>query len=223
VKLLYGGAFRAPSAYETWYAHGPYKGNLALTPERIRTAEAVVEQHLGRRYRASANVFKYWVEDLITQVVDPADGQFVFENDGDARTTGVELEVEGRWPRGVSGRVSYARQRAVDVGSGLRLDGAPGQVAQVAFTFPLLSDDVQAAVDVQAVGERRAKTGDRLAGYAVPNLTIAAPALWHHLDVSFSIYNVLNRRYIHPVSDDVPVTSIAQDGRTVRLRAVWRF
>ncbi|MCL4849402.1 MAG: TonB-dependent receptor [Acidobacteria bacterium] len=223
VKLLYGGAFRAPNAYETWYAYGPYKANPDLAPERIRTTEAVLERHIGRRYRLSANVFRYWVSDLITLTVDPVDERYAYVNDGDARATGVEFEAEGRWARGVTGRVSYSAQRAVDADSGARLESSPSHLAQMALSFPVFRDAMEAAVDLQVVGARTTKTGATLDAHAVPNLTVTSPALFGHLDVSLSIYNLFDTRYGHPAADDLPQDVITQDGRTVRVRAIWRF
>lgn len=223
IKLLYGGAFRAPTAFETWYAYADYKANPDLGPERIRTAEAVVERRLGRRYRLSANVFHYWVDDLITQRVDPADDQLVYVNDGDARASGIEFEFEGRWPHGVTGRVSYAAQRAVDAAAGERLERSPSQVTQMALTFPVVADRVQAALDLQVVGARRTKTGQTVDAFAVPNLTLVSPALFGPLDLTVSVYNLLNVKYAHPVAEDLPQETIVQDGRTLRIRATWRF
>ena len=223
VKLLYGGAFRAPNAYETWYAYGAYKANPDLAPERIRTTEAVLERYIGRRYRLSANVFRYWVSDLISLTVDPVDERYVYVNDGDARTTGVELEAEGRWASGVTGRVSYAAQRAVDAASGTRLESSPSHLGQMALAFPVFRDAIEAAVDLQVVGARTTRTGATLDAYAVPNLTVTSPALFGHLDLAVSVYNLFDARYGHPAADDLPQSVITQDGRTVRVRAIWRF
>jgi iron complex outermembrane receptor protein len=223
LKLLYGGAFRAPNAYEVWYAYGPYKSNPALQPERIRTVEAVYEHQIARRYRVSAGVFRFWVTDLINQRMDPADDLLVYVNDGDANATGVELEFEGRWAGGMTGRASLAVQGIEDPATQDTLDNAPGRIGQVAVTFPLLRDRLLAGFDLQAVSARRTKSGATVDAYVSPNLTLVAPALFGHLDLSLSIYNLFDDRYFDPAAEELPQDAVQQDGRTVRLRCTWRF
>jgi iron complex outermembrane receptor protein len=223
VKLLYGSAFRAPNAYETWYAYGPYKANPELEPERIRTVEAVFEQQFARRYRVSAGVFRYWVTDLINQGIDPADEMLVYANDGDVNATGVELEFEGRWPGGVAGRASLALQGLEDADTGATLDNAPERIGQVGVTFPLLNGRLLTGFDLQAVSARRTKSGATVDAYVSPNLTVLTPSLFGHLDLSLSLYNLLDARYYDPAAEELPQDAIQQDGRTVRLRCTWRF
>jgi len=58
-KLLYGSAFRAPSAFEMfYYGLGLYQANLHLQPETMKSYEVVLEQGLGERFHLTANVFR---------------------------------------------------------------------------------------------------------------------------------------------------------------------
>src|SRR5438477_7878420 len=67
-KLLYGSAFRAPSAYEMfYYGLGQYQANLHLQPETIKSYEFVTEQGLGEHFHLTANLFRNQVSRLITQ------------------------------------------------------------------------------------------------------------------------------------------------------------
>src|SRR5207302_7313418 len=68
IKLLYGTAFRAPNAYETYYGAIGQIPNLSLKPETIRTTEVVVEQYIGDRYLMSGSIFQNRIGQLITQV-----------------------------------------------------------------------------------------------------------------------------------------------------------
>jgi iron complex outermembrane receptor protein len=43
------------------------------------------------------------------------------------------------------------------------------------------------------------------------------------LELSVSIYNLLDREYADPVSDDFTQDTIEQDGRTFRIEATKRF
>jgi iron complex outermembrane receptor protein len=103
-KLLYGEAFRAPSAYERFY----YEANAtsqALKPENIRTCEGVLEQYLGERDRLSISVYRYAVSDLISQVSDDV-GELFFENVARVSAHGAELELERKYDNGALIRCS---------------------------------------------------------------------------------------------------------------------
>ena len=73
---------------------------------------------MGRHLRAVANLFYYKIEDLIAYTTDPADGLFVFDNIDEVETHGLGLELEGSWPGGWAGRVSYTYQNAEDQETG---------------------------------------------------------------------------------------------------------
>jgi iron complex outermembrane receptor protein len=47
LKLLYGGAFRAPNSYELYYYTTMQDEGLSLEPETIKTSEVVWEQNVG--------------------------------------------------------------------------------------------------------------------------------------------------------------------------------
>jgi outer membrane receptor for ferrienterochelin and colicins len=107
-KLLYGSAFRAPSAYEMfYYGLGQFPANLDLQPETIKSYEIVAEQGLGEHFRLTANVFRNQVGKLITQELN-ASGFLVFQNTSSAHINGFETEVDGRFPGGLQGRASYS-------------------------------------------------------------------------------------------------------------------
>src|SRR5438046_10710185 len=58
-KLLYGSAFRAPSAYEMfYYGLGQYQAKLHLQSETIKSYELVTEQGLGEHFILTANLFR---------------------------------------------------------------------------------------------------------------------------------------------------------------------
>src|SRR5207248_4102801 len=79
-KLLYGSAFRAPSAYEMfYYGLGQYQANLHLQPETIKSYEFVTEQGLGKHFHLTANLFRNQVSRLITQRLNSS-GFLVFQN-----------------------------------------------------------------------------------------------------------------------------------------------
>lgn len=116
LKVLYGQAFRAPNAYENFYASGINKRNPDLGPETIQASELVVEQRLGRNWRASASLFHNGIRDLIGYREDPADGLFFFDNLDRIVARGIEIEAEAHWDSGLQGRASYSHTDARNTG-----------------------------------------------------------------------------------------------------------
>jgi outer membrane receptor for ferrienterochelin and colicins len=106
-KLLYGSAFRAPSAYETFYYTEGYQANLHLQPETIKSYEVVVEQGLGERFHLSASVFRNQLSQLIAQELNSS-GLLVFQNTAGANIDGFSAELDARFPGGLQGKASYS-------------------------------------------------------------------------------------------------------------------
>lgn len=111
-KLLYGEAFRAPNAYERFYYPATPRN---IEPETIRTYEGVFEQYLGDRDRLSVSVYRYAVDDLITQLAD-AQGELYFANVSRVAAHGAEVGLEREYESGALVRASYAWQRTWNPG-----------------------------------------------------------------------------------------------------------
>lgn len=93
LKLLYGEAYRSPSAAETGFNLAPFlSGNPDLDPEKVKTAEAQFYYN-GSRGNISATLYHLEQEGLIGRVLnaDPSLG-FVYQNTGTGEFQGVELE-----------------------------------------------------------------------------------------------------------------------------------
>lgn len=221
LKLLYGTAFRAPNAYELFYTAG-YKTNPNLEPETIKTYEMVAEVRRPDGLRLSGSVFKYDTENLITLTMDPADGMFVFRNLERARATGTEMEVEKLWSGGSRLRASMTLQHAENADTGQRLTNSPHLLAKLNYMTGLLHDAVQVGLESQYTGRRLTLAG-ATGGYAVFNLTLLARRLRPGLEVSASLYNLLDKRYADPGSEEHSQDAIVQDGRTLRLSVSQRF
>ena len=230
VKLLYGSAFRSPNNYERYYGGGAnYKSNPDLQPERIRTTELMLEHYLHSSWRGSASLFSYRIKDLVTLTTDPDDGQLVFRNFSQARAKGLELESEKVWDNGSRLRLSYSLQSATDGETGERLTDSPTRLAKLNFQMPLWGDAARAGIEAQFSSALNSVNGDRVPGYGVINLTLGSRRLWRGVEVSASIYDLLNRRRVDPPSEEHvdslgrPLRGIEQDGRTLRLRLSYTF
>jgi len=224
LKLLYGTAFRAPNAYEFYYTDGfRIKPNPDLDPERIATTEAVVERYLGDHLRGVASVFHYKIEDLIDLQLDPADELLVFRNLDEVTANGVELELEGKWHSGLEGRVSYTYQETENDATGKRLTNSPRHLVKVNVIAPVVPERLFSDVEVQYTSERTTTKGTQAGDFAVANLTLFSREWIAGLQFSASVYNLLDKEYSDPVSDELAQNAIEQDGRSFRFKVAYAF
>ncbi|HEX7649004.1 MAG TPA: TonB-dependent receptor [Noviherbaspirillum sp.] len=225
IKALYGRAYRAPNAYELYYAltgPGGQKANPGLQPERIRTQELIAEHFLAHDMRITASLFRNDVSGLISQTTDPADGLLVFRNINQATATGVEVELEKTWSGGARLRTSVSVQRARDESTGAALVNSPRQLAKLNWTSPLPVAAWRAGVETQYVGRRHTLQGE-VSGYWLANLTLSSVRLAPGLEASASMYNLFDRRYADPGGEEHVQDAIPQDGRNLRVKLSYSF
>lgn len=226
IKLIYGRAFRAPNAYELYYQDGvTTRSNPDVRPETIRTYEVVVDQYLGARIRGAVRGFRYVIDELITQRTEgvPPNEYLIFRNADKMEAGGAEVEVEGKWTKGLQGRISYSFQRAVDSASNERLPNSPEHVAKANLTVPLADGRLFAGIEEQYTSSRKTAQGGRAPGYWLTNLTLLAPRLAADLDLSASVYNLFDADYGDPAGEEHVQNVIPQDGRSFRAKLTYRF
>jgi len=223
IKLIYGEAYRIPNAYELYYSDGnvSQKANPGLDPETIRTYELVLEQYV-KGFRVSLSGFYYDVHNLISQQTD-GDGLLVFANTGRADGRGLQFELERKWPGGMSGRFSYSFQEVKSREDDVGFANFPKHLAKLNFFAPIIGKRLSAGMEVQYASSQRNLNGTDDGGYAVVNATFLSEKILKNLDLSFSIYNVFDRKYSNPASREHVQSDIEQDGRTFRLKATYRF
>lgn len=222
-KLIYGTAFRAPNVYELHYSASPNKGNPDLKPEKIKAYELICEQSLGDTFFLTIAGFKNKLKDLIDQQVDPADNLIVFRNVNKVETKGIELELEGRWHNGLTGRLSYSLQEAKDTTTGKILINSPKHMAKLNLIVPLLKEKVFAGLEEQYMSKRKTLAGREIEGFFVTNLTIFSKKLVKGLEVSASVYNLFDEKYGDPGSTEHVQDVIEQDGRSFRFKITFDF
>ena len=224
-KLLYGTAFRAPNAYETYYAAeaGALKSNPGLKPEKIRTYEVVYEHYLGDRLRLTGTAFNYRISDLIRQVEDPADGFLVFQNIEKIRAKGLELELEAKWGNGLQGRISYTFQEARDGETGSVPVNSPQHLAKLNLISPLFHGKLFAGVELQYVSKRKTLENNTSDDFFTANITLSSQKLVRGLELSASVYNLFDKRYGDPGSSEHRMDIIEQDGRVFRVKLTYKY
>jgi outer membrane receptor for ferrienterochelin and colicins len=223
LKVLYGEAYRAPTVYELYYFERPAR--LTIDPEIVRTLEVVAERHVGRRLRVAASVYDMRISDLIdagaAEVADDITSAYYYANGESARSTGVELEGESRWPSGLLLRGSMAVQRARSASG--RLSNAPGQLGTLQVAVPLWRRELTLATDNTYTSLRTTVNGDRLPAYWLSNVTATYRPRRFPIAVGASLYNAFDVRYSHPVGVEFRQPSLVQDGRSGSIRLTVRF
>jgi outer membrane receptor for ferrienterochelin and colicins len=211
-KVLYGSAFRPPNAFETV---GVAPIQPPLFPETIKSVEGIWEQGLSQRYRATVDVFRNNISNLIT-----SDANLVFSNLDNVRSTGAEVELEGRFSGGLMGKVSYGYTQAKDGQTQQILSNSPAHLVKLNLSVPLFKKFLYASTAAQYESSRTTSVGNRLGGFPVFDFSIFTPER-HHLELSVSVYNLLDKSYSLPTANGTG--ALQQDGRTVLGKITWRF
>jgi outer membrane receptor for ferrienterochelin and colicins len=223
LKLLYGRAFRAPNPYELYYNMSA--ASAALGPERITTREVVAEQRLGTSVQVTGSVFQNDVSDLITAQSgseDSIDGLY-YQNVEGVTATGAEIEVQTEWPGHVRVRVADTFQSARDRGTDRRISNSPEQVATCLVEVPIARTGLLAAFNAHYVGARRSVQQTPVPAAVVADFTLSRAPAAHGFGLAISVHNLFDAAYGDPGSVEHRQVLIMQDGRTVALRATYRF
>ncbi len=225
LKIVYGTAFRKPNVYEMYYEDEELtqKSNRDLEAEKIRTYELIYEQKINNNLKGYISLYHYRVKNLIVLETDPDGGLLVYRNSGAARADGIELELDYRTDRGVFGKIFYTYQDATDDQTGERLSNSPVHVGVISLSYPLVKKRVFLSTELIYTGRRKTLFGNWTGESTLVNMTLYGKRLIKNLDLSFSIYNLLNQRYSHPASSEHLQDSIEQDGRSFRLKLTYNF
>ena len=199
------------------------KSNPNLRPETIKTYELVWEQYMGKNLRGSSSFYYYTTDDLINRSIDPADGLLVFRNSGKTEAQGLELGLEGRWATGIEGKVSYAFQEAKNKDTGETLTNSPKHLAKLKVSLPLLKERIFLSPELQYMSKRKTLAGNETDNALIMNVTLFTRKLVPGLEISGSVYNLLDKTYGDPVGAEFRQDVINQDGRTFRLKLTYRF
>jgi outer membrane receptor for ferrienterochelin and colicins len=224
VKAIYGTAFRAPNFLEL---SDPQFQDIR--PEEITSYELVYEQEIGTYLRSSVSGFYNRMDDLI-----------VFESGNfrniDAETRGTELALEGFWTSGLRTRLSYTFQETDNQTTNLEFPDSPGHLVKANLSMPLYKEKVFAGLEFQYASKRHTLDnttdsggqpltvqGEDAGGFGIVNATLFSQNLVKNLELSASIYNLLDRNYGDPATRFHQQDVIERDGRSFRLKLTYRF
>ncbi len=232
LKLLYGTSFRAPSIYELNYSDPIQIANTKLSPEKIKTYEGIIEYQPDRALKLTAVGFHYELKNLIqlkelpsqSENEDPPNQNV---NSGINKAWGTEFEVETLWDYGAKLKASYTWVDAFD-DSNRQLINSPNNLFKLNFTTPLFDNRLRAGFEAQYTGSRKGRDNTKTSGYPLFNLTLTSGGKLFKgplegLEISGSIYNLLDRNYDSVASDEFIQHFIPQNGRNLRLVFSYRY
>ena len=104
-----------------------------------------------------------------------------------------------------------------------KLTNSVRHMAKLNLIAPLIQKRVYAALDAQYTGRRLTLKENTVGGFEVFNVTLLGHTLGKHLDLSTSIYNILDKKYFDPGRPEDVEDAIQQDGRNFRIKITGRF
>jgi len=219
-KAIYGTAFRAPNFQEQSSI------NQSIQPEGIQSYELVYEQGIGQHLRSSLSGFYNQMDDLIIYQ-NGAYGNY------NADSKGMEAALEGSWSKGVRCRASYTLQQTENLTSGGSFPDSPEHLLKLNLSVPVIREKLFASLEFQYVSSRHTvytdqNTAATLPGVDTPgfptlNFTLFSKEIVKNLEVSASVYNLLDQSYSDPATQGHLQDQIPQDGRSFRLKLAYRF
>ena len=153
--------------------------------------------------------------------IAPADPILTFVNLNMVTSEGIEIEGEYIDASGLRLRASHSITDVTD-STGSKLTNSPENITKVNATLPVFDDKAVAGIELQGLSDRITPLG-KVAGYAITNLTLSSQKVFAGVDLSFSIYNVFDKRYSDPASEEHVQNGIAQDERNFRVKASYSF
>lgn len=224
-KILYGQAFRAPCSYEMYYNDGgvSQKENTQLKPETIRSYEVNLEKYFVGNIRGGISIFTNKFKDMITLRTDPNDDLLVFQNIDKIETKGYEFEAEKKWQNGFKGLVSYAYQESKNRKTDEKLGNSPRHLAKINLIAPIIKEKLRMGIESQYISKRLLISRNETGSAFITNLTLSSRGYFNNLEISLSAYNLFDVTYDDPGSEEHEQDKLEQDGRSVRLKLIYRF
>ncbi|MFD2229201.1 TonB-dependent receptor plug domain-containing protein [Alkalimarinus sediminis] len=228
-KLLYGRAFRAPSIAELFASSNPVAlGNPDLKPETIDSFEFAFAHQLSSKWRYSANIFYYEIDDYIT-FVDTGTGsqQQQAQNIGERTGYGTELETDYKPINTLRLLANYSYQKSEDDKTKTDVGEAPNHQIYGRSEWEFITRwhfDAQ----VNWVGEQKRVVGDSrtpVSDYTTVDLTLRKKEVWNSLELAISVRNAFDEN-VYEASPG-PIASIPGDfpmaGRSIYGEVQYTF
>ncbi len=225
LKALFGDAFRAPNNYERTYNDGNkwQKGNPDLKEEKIRTYELIFEHNFQNSDYLSLGGFYYLTRKLISQIEDPEDGLYFFDNIDKVNSRGVELTYKTRLLQKIKTEFNYTYAYATDADSKEWLSNSPRHLANLKFASPLWNDRLEGGVDLHYISRTKSVGGERVDDALITHLHLSSTSHNEGLNFSLDIKNLFDTKYANSGGEEHLMPQIEQDGRRFWLTLGYRF
>ncbi|MBI2409026.1 MAG: TonB-dependent receptor [Gemmatimonadetes bacterium] len=222
LKLLWGRAFRSPSIYEREFFDDTFARSSGLTPEWIRTTEAVLERRIGSGSWATVSLFQNHVGGLIDTGEDPLTGKSQFQNLGAATARGVEVNARVAMSGGRAAYIGYSYTLAEAKNPTSRLSNSPRTQAMAGWSRAF-RDGGRIAVETRFEDSRLTLSGAETRRAVLVNANLLSPPLWRGLVLTGRAVNVFNTGWDVPAGTEHVQDVIPQRSRSLFLgvRARW--
>jgi iron complex outermembrane receptor protein len=196
LKLMYGSAFRAPTAIEAYDANF---GTEDIEPERLHAYEASVSYDLFHTWTIQGNYYYGSIDDLIYVVEDPTTySGFSTKNVGGILGRSAGVELRGTFPTGYVWATYIYGHFETKEG-----EVVPGVVEHSGSTG--INVEIGKYVNVNLWGyfrgDRLLKEGSsrsKLDSYTITNLNLRIINLLDNLEGYLTVYNLFDTEYKLP-------------------------
>ena len=221
IKLIYGEAYRVPNVYELKYMDpGIAKANPALKPERNRLGEFRIEKLFSEVFFVDAGLFHSWIINFISQVEDPDDGQFQFQNSDIVSVSGLDIDMIFKVSEVLDLKSYYTYHLILDGES--RVVNMPEHIYKFSVcSKPLAGLTLSANINFES--ERETLNGnytDNLVLFDVFASYLFRTDNWLIKNINFSlkVHNLFDKKYSLPGSNEHLQDAIPQWGRFLRFK-----
>lgn len=223
-KLLYGTAFRAPTASELYYVNNPSMlGNPQLQPETVKTYEASVGYTDNPTYKARISYFHNQYNNKI-QLVPQLSGVSIFENTGETEVQGLEAELRREFTKHSYLYANYTYQQPKDSATGNRLADVPTHKGNLGGNYAI-TQKIGVYLNLFMSGERPRAVGDTrnaAPGYGLVDLTLISKNVFKDLDLRASVHNLFGHKYADPAPTMIP-GDFPREQRWLMLDALYKL
>ena len=204
VKVMHGGAFRAPTFVEQYAINNPVQsGTPNIKPETIKTDELAVAWQPADKLQTNLNFFHYRMHNVIQLVAAK------MQNAGDQ--TGQGMEVEATYEAAGNLRLmgNYSLQRSIDSASGKDAGLAPHRrlFGRADWRFAPMW---QFGTTVNHVADRMREPGDarpQISDYTTVDMTLRREKLPGGLEASAKVMNLFNSNAMEPTFHSIGMFS----------------
>ncbi len=224
IKLIYGQASRTPSSFETNYAlSNTWIKSQNLKSEEITTYEVEIAQKINRNFNTSITPFFFQVEDIIELAGNgTVNNPNFYRNGTNINIYGLEFELTGQWENGWQSRFSYAYQQAKEENNSRLPQNSPVHLTKLNIIAPIWREKLFAGLEVQYTSQRNS-VSENVPGFLLANFTVSSKDLLPRMEISGSLYNLLDRTYSDPSSPDLSAEKVKQNGRQFRIKLSYEF